>query len=131
MLDKLQEIKKSMEEDLREVVSTEKIQELKVKYLGKKGLLTQISKAMGSLAPEERPKAGQIVNEVRNHIEERLASKLTELSQMQLAKKLVVHQALHQLVAQAALAHFFRVIAHAVVGHGDGGILRCNGRDFL
>ena len=88
MLDKLQEIKKIMEDDLREVTSTDRIQELKVKYLGKKGSLTQISKAMGSLSPDERPKAGQMVNEVRNHIEERLAAKLSELSQLQLAKQL-------------------------------------------
>ena len=38
---------------------------LRVKVLGKKGELTQLLKGMGQLAPEERPAAGQLVNEAR------------------------------------------------------------------
>ena len=45
------------------------LQELKVVYLGKKGSVTQISRSMGSLSPEERPRLGQAVNAVKVELE--------------------------------------------------------------
>ena len=51
----LDEIKAS----LRDMQQNEALQELKVKYLGKKGEITQMMKQMGSLSPEERPVLGR------------------------------------------------------------------------
>ena len=45
---------------------------MRVAYLGKKGELTAILKGMKDVAPEERPKVGQLVNETRAKIEELL-----------------------------------------------------------
>ena len=45
------------------------IDEIRVKYLGKKGELTALLKQMGSLSPEERPIMGQMVNDVKLAIE--------------------------------------------------------------
>ena len=50
----------------------EKLNEVRVKFLGKKGELTAVLKAMKDVAPEERPKVGQMVNETRAAIEELL-----------------------------------------------------------
>ncbi len=50
----------------------EALQEIRVKYLGKKGALTAIMKGIGALAPEDRPAFGQVVNNVRGQLEERL-----------------------------------------------------------
>ena len=51
------------------------IEEIRVKYLGKKGELTAILKQMGSLSPEERPKMGALVNEAKQELELLIADK--------------------------------------------------------
>ena len=56
--------------------------------MGKKGSLTSLLKKMGSLSPEERPKIGQIANEVRNELEKAWEVKLKELEEVALAKRL-------------------------------------------
>jgi phenylalanyl-tRNA synthetase alpha chain len=58
--------------ELTNVQSEDALQELRVKYLGKKGLLTSVMKSLGSLAPEDRPIAGQIANQVKSQLEDRL-----------------------------------------------------------
>ncbi|QSV44946.1 phenylalanine--tRNA ligase subunit alpha [Geobacter benzoatilyticus] len=50
----------------------ESLQELRVKYLGKKGAITAVMKGLGALPPEERPIVGQLVNTVKNQLETRL-----------------------------------------------------------
>ena len=56
------------------------INDIKVAILGKKGELTQVLKGMKDVAPEDRPKVGQMVNEVRADIEEKLDAKLKEIN---------------------------------------------------
>ncbi len=58
-----------------EVTDEKQIEELRVKYLGKKGELTAILKQMGSVAPEERPKMGQLVNEAKKELENKIGEK--------------------------------------------------------
>ena len=53
------------------------IEELRIKYLGKKGELTQVLRGMGKLSAEERPVIGQLANDVRAEIE----AKISELRQ--------------------------------------------------
>ena len=72
MKEELQSIK---EEAIRQIEASdvpEKLNEVRVKFLGKKGELTAVLKAMKDVAPEERPKVGQMVNETRAAIEELL-----------------------------------------------------------
>ncbi|MBR0302265.1 MAG: phenylalanine--tRNA ligase subunit alpha, partial [Clostridia bacterium] len=54
------------------------LESIRIKYLGKKGELTAVLRGMGQLSPEERPKIGQIANEVRAEIEEMLKKKKEE-----------------------------------------------------
>ena len=64
------------------VASDEKqIDEIRVKYLGKKGELTALLKQMGSLSPEERPIMGQMVNEAKAQLEELVGEKAAELKE--------------------------------------------------
>ena len=58
----------------------EKLNDIRIAYLGKKGELTKVLKSMKDVAPEDRPKVGQMVNEVRALIEEKLESTKVELS---------------------------------------------------
>ncbi len=60
------------------------IEEIRIKYLGKKGELTSVLRSMGQLSAEERPRMGQLANEVRATIEEKIAA----LAEKQKAKAL-------------------------------------------
>ena len=52
-----------------EAQDVERLEELRIKYLGKKGEMTAILRQMGKLSPEERPVMGQLANQVRSEIE--------------------------------------------------------------
>ncbi len=66
----------------------EKLNEIKVAYLGKKGELTQVLKAMKDVAAEDRPKVGQMVNEARTSIEERIEKKKKDFEKKVLEEKI-------------------------------------------
>ena len=51
------------------------LEQIKIKYLGKKGELTAVLRGMGALSAEERPLVGQLANEVRTEIEQALGEK--------------------------------------------------------
>jgi phenylalanyl-tRNA synthetase alpha chain len=67
-----EQLDKIREEALKQIESSdglEKLNEIRVNVLGKKGELTSILKSMKDVAPEDRPKVGQLVNETREAIE--------------------------------------------------------------
>ena len=85
MKERLQEIKEKALEQINSTDSLEKLNEVRVAFLGKKGELTEVLKGMKDVAPEDRPAVGQIVNDTRKNIEEvleaakkNLAAKLRE-----------------------------------------------------
>ena len=65
------------------------LNDLKVAVLGKKGELTQVLKGMKDVAPEDRPKIGQMVNDARSAIEEKLNKKLEEMTKRARSAKLM------------------------------------------
>jgi phenylalanyl-tRNA synthetase alpha chain len=69
MKEKLEAIKVSALEELRSITSKAELENIRVKYLGKKGELTAILRGMGALTAEERPVVGKVVNEVREVLE--------------------------------------------------------------
>lgn len=69
MKERLEALKAEALKELAETVDAGHLNDLRVKYLGKKGALTEILRGMGSLSAEERPVIGQIGNEVRAAIE--------------------------------------------------------------
>lgn len=72
MKEKLQKIKEEAIGKIQASDSLEKLNEIRVAYLGKKGELTSVLKGMKNVAPEERPKVGQMVNEARAILENAL-----------------------------------------------------------
>ena len=70
MKERLQEIKEKALEQINSTDSLEKLNEVRVAFLGKKGELTEVLKGMKDVAPEDRPAVGQIVNDTRKNIEE-------------------------------------------------------------
>ena len=69
MKEKLQKIKEEALAKIQSSDNLDKLNEIRIAYLGKKGELTSVLKGMKNVAPEERPKVGQMVNEARAVIE--------------------------------------------------------------
>ncbi len=69
MKQKLEEIKSTALAAIAAAANEKEIDDIRVKYCGKKGELTAILKQMGSLSPEERPIIGQLANKVRAELE--------------------------------------------------------------
>ena len=88
MKEKLAEIRKSAKEKIEEVKDLQILNDIRVKYLGKKGELTEILRGMGSLSAEERPKIGSLVNDVRNEIEDAIKNAEAKLQEKALQEKL-------------------------------------------
>lgn len=88
MKQKLEEIRAGAEAELQKIDSLADLEALRVQVLGKKGELTAILKSMGSLSKEERPKMGQLANEVRQSIEAMLTEKTKQLKEEQMRREI-------------------------------------------
>ena len=88
MKEKIKNIKESSIAQIENSKNLKELYDLKVKYLGKKGELTTILREMKNLAPEERPKMGSLVNEVRDELEKLFEAKEKELKREELQKRL-------------------------------------------
>lgn len=88
MKEKINELLKSATESLKVVSDRKSLDEIRVKYLGKSGSVTELLKGMRDVAPEERPKVGQLVNDLRQKIEALIAEKEAERKKAELEKAL-------------------------------------------
>ncbi len=88
MKEKISELLKSATESLKVVSDRKSLDEIRVKYLGKSGSVTELLKGMRDVAPEERPKVGQLVNDLRQKIEALIAEKEAERKKAELEKAL-------------------------------------------
>ena len=82
-----EQLEKIKEEALKQIEASdalEKLNEIRVAYLGKKGQLTTVLKSMKDVAPEERPKVGQMVNDARELIEAKLEENKQALARLSL-----------------------------------------------
>ncbi|MCL2056666.1 MAG: phenylalanine--tRNA ligase subunit alpha [Oscillospiraceae bacterium] len=75
-------------EQLSAAANEKELEELRLRYLGRKGELTAFLKQMGQVPPEERPVIGKLVNKARTEIEEMFAQKARELSSRSLEQRL-------------------------------------------
>ena len=80
MQEKLLNLQEVALKEINETSSIEAVENLRVKYLGKKGELTAILKEMGKLSKEERPVIGQVANTVRESIEGAISVSYTHLT---------------------------------------------------
>ncbi|MBE6982711.1 MAG: phenylalanine--tRNA ligase subunit alpha [Ruminococcaceae bacterium] len=88
MKQQLEHIRQQAIAALNEADSPAVLEDLRIKYLGKKGELTAVLKLMGKLTPEERPVMGQVANAVRNEIEIKLEERKAAVNAAVLEKKL-------------------------------------------
>lgn len=88
MKQKLEDIRARAKAQLEALTNLSELESFRVQVLGKKGELTGILKSMGSLSAEERPKMGQLANEVRQSIETMLSEKVEELKAMEMQREI-------------------------------------------
>ena len=82
------EIKLNALDEIEKASNLRELEDVRVKYLGKKGQLTAILKTMGSLAPEDRPKLGSVVNQAKTELESKITDKEVILQKEELNRKL-------------------------------------------
>lgn len=81
MQEKLEDVKKQAEAELKGVSDEVSLQNLKAKFVGRKGVITEILKGMKDVSPEDRPKMGQLINEVKTAIEQQFDDKSHQLKE--------------------------------------------------
>ncbi|MBR2152450.1 MAG: phenylalanine--tRNA ligase subunit alpha [Clostridia bacterium] len=84
MSDKTMEVKESFGAALSQVSTMEELEKLRVDYVGKKGLVTDLMKEMKNLSNEEKKTFGQKVNVLKNEIEGQISAKREELKQREI-----------------------------------------------
>lgn len=89
MNDTIELLRKAASERIKNAEVPASIEELRVKYLGKKGEVTSLLKQMGKLSPEERPVMGQAVNALRAEIESQLDERRKALLAIEKEAKLL------------------------------------------
>lgn len=81
MLDNLEKLKEQALEDIKNLNFLEELNELKVKYFGKKGLLTSIMKGLGTLTEDKRKEIGLKANQYKTYIQDEIEKKSLELKE--------------------------------------------------
>ncbi|OIJ13894.1 phenylalanine--tRNA ligase subunit alpha [Anaerobacillus alkalilacustris] len=86
-----QRLKELEQEALNQIETAETLkdlQDIKVSYLGKKGPITEVLRGMGKLSAEERPVIGQMANDVREAISNKLEEKVAKLEELEVEQRL-------------------------------------------
>ena len=75
MINEILSIKELVQQELEKAADLKDINAIKIRYLGKKGLLTEKIRSLGSLSQEERAEHGRVLNETKGHIEAIISEK--------------------------------------------------------
>ena len=88
MEEQIKKIKQTSEKEIADAKDLKVLEDLRVKYLGKKGELTAVLRGMKDLTPEQRPVIGSIVNDVRDELEKQIKEKEAKLKEEELNKRI-------------------------------------------
>ena len=88
MKEKVKEIKTKALQEIENTLDLKELDNVRVKYLGKKGELTAILKMMGTLPKEERPEFGSLVNRAKEEVQTRITEKEEKYKTEEINKKL-------------------------------------------
>ncbi len=92
MKEQIEKIQNEALEKICEAKGLKELNDIRIKYLGKKGELTSVLRGMGSVSPEERPIIGALVNTCKDELEKRISEKEKELQELELQEKLEKEQ---------------------------------------
>ncbi|MFP3982461.1 MAG: phenylalanine--tRNA ligase subunit alpha [Desulfurivibrionaceae bacterium] len=79
MEEELQRSYKEAEKELAEVADSAGLEAFRVKYLGRKGLISSFMKELGGVPDEDRPRLGQLANQIKKDLEERFKDRKAEI----------------------------------------------------
>lgn len=85
-------LRSEFESEKTTVHSTGDLENLKVKYLGKKGPIQDLMKDLKNVAPEKRPEAGKMINDLKVEISSAIEAKEKELIEHEEAKQLIAEK---------------------------------------
>lgn len=88
MKDKILELTNEAKDAIQQVSELQALNDIRVKYLGKKGELTLVLRGMGDVSPEERPIIGSLINEAKEEIENLIKQKEENLRNAELNEQL-------------------------------------------
>ena len=88
MKEKIEEIKQESIEEIKALTDLKALEDIRIKYLGKKGELTAVLRGMKDIAAEQRPIIGGLVNDAKDTLEKIIAEKEEEFKQAELNRKL-------------------------------------------
>jgi phenylalanyl-tRNA synthetase alpha chain len=88
MKEKLKELQELALKQIETAMKSSELEEIRVKFLGKKGELTTILRSMGGLSPNERPLVGKLVNEAKAFVEEKLETTIKSIKDKERDEKL-------------------------------------------
>ena len=89
MKEQIEQIKVNALKEIEKAKDLKELNEVNVKYLGKKGELTAVLRGMGALSAEERPVIGSLVNVVRDELEKAISEKEEKFKAEEMEAKLV------------------------------------------
>lgn len=87
----MENLEQLVQDGLSAVESADSLQaldQIRVEYLGKKGVITQQAKTLGKLSAEERPAAGQKINEAKGQVEQAINARRNDLERAAIEQKL-------------------------------------------
>ncbi|MFB5662942.1 phenylalanine--tRNA ligase subunit alpha [Alteribacillus sp. HJP-4] len=88
MIERLEQLAEEANQETAKAENVKELDKVRVKYLGKKGPITEVLRGMGKLTSEERPKVGQKANEVREEIQKQIDEKTSALERKELESRL-------------------------------------------
>jgi phenylalanyl-tRNA synthetase alpha chain len=88
MKDRLESMQRDAHASMAQADSENALQEVRVRFLGRKGELTVIMKEMGRLSSEERPIIGALANRIKDDLESAIEIRLTDLREEEIASRL-------------------------------------------
>ncbi|MEE3718798.1 phenylalanine--tRNA ligase subunit alpha [Tumidithrix elongata RA019] len=84
----LQALSEKATQSVADIQTPEQLEQVRIEYLGKKGILSQMLGAMGKLSVEERPQVGAIANQIKQTLQEQLDRRKQTLQQAAIAQQL-------------------------------------------
>ena len=87
-MERINQLKAQFEKELNEIRDLSELEGIRVQYLGKKGSITELLKGMKDLSNEEKKSFGQMVNELKNAVGDRIAEKTDELREAQVRREI-------------------------------------------
>ncbi len=88
MKEQLEEMRHQALEELSSTQAVKDLEDFRVRFMGKKGAVTGLLRGMGALPAEDRPKMGQLVNQLRQELEDAVADKMRTLQEEKKAARL-------------------------------------------